>query len=157
MRDRDDWRQAIDPRLVAACERHRPRPRPEPPTWQRPLATHLDPGDWRTGFLAVREREIPMALQEDLHRLSPQALLRDLHRPVFEGQVASRQLVEGTAPPRSGDLLDEVRRARARAPLPRIESAGLAVRAYQAFRRQLHTERWRPLLADDAPRRPVAI
>ena len=58
---------------------------------------HLEPDDWRAGFLrADRERDIPMELQNDLRENMPQALLRDLYRPVHEERWIERELVEGT-------------------------------------------------------------
>ena len=156
------WRGAIDARLVDACERHgrgaaRLRREPTLRTWLRTPRTHLDPADWRAGYLEVREREIPFELQEDLHQLMPQALLRDLYRPAYEERWVARELIEGTGDRAGLGALAEARRARVRPPLPRIEPAVRAVREHQAWRRALYAERWQPVLADDEPRRPVPI
>ncbi len=45
------------------------------------LPHHLDPVDWRTGFLEVHDGGPPPELREAMHEHTPQALLRDLFRP----------------------------------------------------------------------------
>jgi hypothetical protein len=156
-----DWRRAVDDRLIARCNGHvrageRMRREPALPTWLRVPRLHLEPADWRTGFLQVREREIPWQLNEDLRQRVPQALLRDLHRPVMElGWIDRQPLV---AIDRAGiQGLADARAARQRPELPRLEPATRVVRAYQTFRRGLLAEKWEPLLADDEPRRPVNL
>jgi hypothetical protein len=155
------WEQLIDATLIERCERHERRaqrrePRALPRRWKAP-ELHLDPARWGTGFLAVREREIPWQLSDDLKQLSPQALLRDLHRPVMELRILPREPVEGTDRRAALAALGELRGLRQKPPLPRIESLGLVMRAYQTFRRNLVEERWEPAMPDDAPRNPVNI
>jgi hypothetical protein len=155
------WQELVDPALIDRCERHERRaqrrePRPLPRRWKIP-EQHLDPARWGTGFLAVHEREIPWQLSDDLRQLSPQALLRDLHRPVMELRWVAREPVEWTDRRAALAALAELRGLKQKPPLPRIESLGLVMRAYQTFRRHLVDERWEPLLPDDAPRNPVNV
>jgi hypothetical protein len=154
------WQRFIDRSLVDRCERHvrraeRRGPRPLPVRIQPP-ELHLDPAQWGVGFLAVHERTIPWQLSEDLRQLSPQALLRDLHRPEMELRWVSREPIEGTDRRAAVGALTELRALRQKPELPRIESLTRVMRAYQTFRRHLVDERWEPALPDDAPRRPVS-
>lgn len=156
------WRAVVDARLVDCCERHerraaRMRRQPSLPSYVRAPRLHLDPADWGAGFLRLRERELPMELQSDLRQLMPQALLRDLYRPVPEVGWVERAVIAGTGDRGGFGAMQAARAARTRAPLPRLESAMKTVRAYQTWRRHLMAERWQPILGDDEPRRPVAI
>ena len=157
----DKWRAVVDERLIRRCEQHeRSATRLvrdwSVPTHLRDVKTHLDPVEWRTGFLQVRERELPSELHEDLRQQMPQALLRDLYRPVYEERWVERELLEGTADRGGFGEMDKARAARQRPELPRIEPAVRTMRAYQIWRRALLAERWQPLLRDDEPRRSVA-
>lgn len=159
----EKWRAVVDARVVDACERHerdadRLRREPSLPTWARNPRLHLEPSDWRAGYLAVRgEYDVPFELQQDLHRLMPQALLRDLYRPVHEERWIEREIIEGTGDRTGVQSLAEARAARRPPPLPRVEPGTRAVRAYQTWRRALLAERWQPILGDDEPRRKVVI
>jgi len=145
-----DWRAAVDARLVARCEAYQARGDRMVRDWSmagtlRPPKLHLDPSDWRAGYLrADRERDIPMELSADLHENMPQALLRDLYRPDFPERFIMRELVEGSE---RGALpaLREAREARQKPPLPRIASTLGVVREYQTWRRGLVAERWKPV------------
>src|SRR5262249_1144576 len=110
----------------------------------------VDPADWRTGLVRVEgEREIPAQLINDLHEVMPQALLRDLYRPVHEERWIERELIEGTGDRGGFAAMQEAREARARRPeLPRVEPATRTVRADQTGRRGLLAERWQPLKTD---------
>jgi hypothetical protein len=154
------WRAVVDERLVDKCERHERNAAHFVRDWSVPihlreLKTHLDPVEWRTGFLKVREREIAMELNEDMRQLSPQALLRDLYRPVREERWVARELVEGTGDRGGLEEMQKAREARKLPPLPRIEAAGGTLRAFQTWRRAMMAERWEPILRDDEPRRSV--
>ncbi|MCW5808388.1 MAG: hypothetical protein KIT31_38920 [Deltaproteobacteria bacterium] len=100
---------AIDPALL---ERHRrrvepdadrvlPRPLPELRTYADPDMTMFDQSALGHGHSIAepREVEIPQQLIDDLHECTPQAILRDLHRPedvfdkVFEIVDHGRELV----------------------------------------------------------------
>jgi hypothetical protein len=155
------WRAVVDARLIDRCEQHgrdseRLRRVPSLPTFAREPKLHLDPAAWGAGYLAVHERDLPPALHEDLHQLMPQALLRDLYRPVPKLAWVERAIVEGSDRGYLG-AMREARAARQRPELPRVEPAVRTVRAHQIWRRALLAERWQPLLADDEPRRPGAI
>ena len=147
----DGWRGAVDERLLARCREHERRGERLTRDWSLPLrlrapALHVEPEAWRAGFLrADREREISVELTADLHECMPQALLRDLYRPVREERWIERELVEGTADRGGFAAMQEVREARKTPPLPRIDSALRAVREYQAWRRALLSERWQPI------------
>jgi hypothetical protein len=105
----------------------------------------------------VREYEIHPFLIRDLKDLTPQAILRDLHRPVIEFYVTP-ELREGTEVIGQINVeFDKLRAARNRDPRPTIEPTVTAVAEEQRRRRDLMAERWEPLLADDAPRRNVTI
>jgi hypothetical protein len=162
--DRRPLAEVVDPRLIDACERHvrdgeRLVREVRLRTYLRAPKLHLEPADWNTGYLKVHERDdLPYELQSDLHQLMPQALLRDLHRLVRSEGWVEREEIPGSARDRAGlDGLTEARQARKREPLPRVEAASGAVREYQRWRRQLVSEKWKPVLADDEPRRSVAI
>ncbi|MDB4966785.1 MAG: hypothetical protein JWN44_2474 [Myxococcales bacterium] len=155
------WRAFVDERVLWLCERHERNAARFIRDWSMPVhlrdvKTHLDPAEWRTGFLQVRERDIAVELNEDMKQLSPQALLRDLYRPVHEERWVAREPLEGTGDRGGFEEMQKVRAARQRPELPRIEPAGRTVRALQVWRRALLAERWEPTLRDDEPRRPVS-
>ena len=156
--ERGGWRAVVDERLLARCDEHVRRGERlvrdwSMPTWVRPPRLHLEPADWRTGFLrADREREIPFELTEDLRQTMPQALLRDLYRPVREERWVERELVEGSGRADGVAVMQEVREARRPPPLVRVGSVLRAVREHQAWRRALVSEPWRPAKRDDEPR-----
>jgi hypothetical protein len=156
------WRAVVDARLIDACERHQRgaeqlRREPSLPTFVRQPKLHLEPSDWGAGYLQVSEREIPSELQQDLRQLMPQALLRDLYRPVHEIGWIERAIVEGTGDRGGALAMAEARAARTRPERVHVEPGTRVVRAYQIWRRELYAERWQPILGDDEPRTPVAI
>jgi hypothetical protein len=146
-----DWRAVVDERLIARCDAHVARGRRLMRDWSmperaQPPRSHLEPADWRTGFLdARREREIPSALQDDLRQNMPQALLRDLYRPEHEERWFPREIIEGTGDRSGQETMRAAREARKLPSLPRIEPGIRAVVEYQAWRRGLIRERWLPL------------
>ena len=154
----DAWRAAVDERLIARCHEHVRRGERLTRDWSLPVNAraprlHVEPEGWRAGYLrADREREIPIELTNDIHQNMPQALLRDLYRPVREERWVERELVEGTGDRGGHAAMQEVREARRRPPLPRVESLMRAVREYQAWRRAFVSERWQPFKRDDEPR-----
>ena len=113
---------------------------------------NIDPVAWNTGFLAVHEADLPPELFADLRELTPQALLRDLHRPVKEFFVTP-EVIEGT------DLsyflvraLRAARRARTLEARPQVSSLTRKVRDEQLRRRAFLATKWEPWKSDDAPR-----
>jgi hypothetical protein len=157
--ERRGWAGVIDARLVARCEQHQrdgeARRVPALKTWLQPMELHLEPEAWNAGFLQVREADIPAQLSADLQERMPQALLRDLHRLVFEERWVEREPLPGTEDRQGRHALAEARAARKVPPRPTVEPSTRVMRALQTFRRGLMAERWQPLLADDQPRRRV--
>jgi hypothetical protein len=149
------WQAAVDERLIARCEAHVRRGERLMRDWSVPTklrapTLHVDPADWRAGFLRVdRERDLPTELQDDLRQNMPQALLRDLYRPVREERWVERELVEGTGDRGGFAAMQTVRDARKLEPPPRVESLTRVVREYQAWRRALVSDRWQPFRRDD--------
>ncbi|HEX8951628.1 MAG TPA: hypothetical protein VF997_05970 [Polyangia bacterium] len=154
----DAWRAAVDERLIARCHEHVRRGERLVRDWSVPTRArvprlHLEPEDWRAGYLrADRERDIPIELTNDIHQNMPQALLRDLYRPVHEERWIERELVEGTGDRGGFAAMQAVRDARRPPPLPRVESLLGVMREHQQWRRALVTGRWQPLKRDDEPR-----
>jgi hypothetical protein len=155
--------EIADPRLLAQLERRRTaklvRELSLPLyTAQRQLKLHLEPSDWGAGYLAVRDRELPDQLLSDLHDLSPQAILRDLYRPVRAEVPIILERHEGTSPHRSAkEAIAEAKIARVRQEVPRIEPLSQLVKEEQERRRAMLDEPWQPAMPDDAPRRPVVV
>jgi hypothetical protein len=148
------WQDGIDERLVARCEEHMRRGERLARDWSLPMnvrATklHVEPADWRTGFLRVeRERDIPMELTNDLRQNMPQALLRDLFRPEHEERWFEREIIEGTVDRAGVAAMQEARAARRAPEVPRVEPMVRAVLELQASRRRLMSERWQPFRPD---------
>ncbi len=132
-------------------------PEPSLPTYVRPTlpltALHLP----RRFDGKCEERELPQQLYADLHELAPQALLRDLHRPVKSFFVElERQEVSEVLGILQAEC-EKLREARRLEPLPEIEPSVLAMAEQQRRRRSFMAERWQPLLPDDAPRKEVVL
>lgn len=73
---------------------------------------HVDPATWRTGFVSVeREVDIPQELKRDLQELTPQAILRDLHRPVRQSIWHEREPVATDVDPGGRRAYAEARAA----------------------------------------------
>jgi hypothetical protein len=75
----------------------------------------------------------------------PQALLRDLYRPVHEERWFPREPIEGTGDRSGRATMQAARVARRLPPLPRIEPGARAVVAYQSWRRAFVAARWQPV------------
>jgi hypothetical protein len=120
------------------------------------MPLNLDPDRWSFG-VEVREAELPPELFADLRELTPQALLRDLHRPVKEFFVTPEPLEGTQAIGRMDDELARVRESRKLEALPVVEPLTGAVREEQERRRAFLAAPWKPLRPDDAPRDKVRI
>jgi hypothetical protein len=160
---RREWQKAIDPRLLDKCHQHERdgeqlvfRPRLQTYFWMPRL--HLTPEDWGAGYLREpREFDRPPQLVDDLKQRSPQALLRDLYRPVRQDQWHRFEPIEGTARDPLGGV-DEARQARRVAMIaPRVEPIVRTVIAFMYWRIGMMQEPWQPMLPDDAPRRDNVI
>lgn len=182
-------RLTVEPALAARIERLsavRLMGEQEPPQGLRPekLKLHLEePRDWYAGYLGVRgEYQAPFELRRDLQERVPQALLRDLLRPVMpdpRGQV-QREPVPGPRPfwaaapapggegygPDDGQgqaVHDESPRGQVRAamatlrlPLPEILPSTLLIEEDRRARQLLLRAPWQPWLPDDAPRQSAS-
>ena len=140
--------------LADRWERGRPlvAPRELPRYVRTEVKLTVDADRWRIGFLAVHERELGGELFASLREQVPQALLRDLHRPVREF-FATPEVVEGSEWRRVEAAYSELRAAaRFRPELPTVEPLTRAVREEQQRRRAFLDERWAPIKPDDAPR-----
>lgn len=166
-------------RRVARYEAQRLLGEHEPPQVLREVKLHLeDPHDWYAGYLGVRgEYEAPYELRRDLKERVPQALLRDLFRPVMpdpKGQVervplgnaraidgesgvnAEGEGAESRATPQAGPRGPRatVRAAMAllRQPLPEIISSVILLEEEKRIRQRLLRTPWQPHHPDHAPR-----
>ena len=123
--------RAVDPDFLAYFESLKTRGDdnirlPDPPVLalETPLAS-FDIHAWRLNFLGIREWEIDEDLYDDLRERTPQALLRDLHRPVTTwplalestdlgvdvGGLRSQASIRGTMQARYSICMDEYRLA----------------------------------------------
>jgi hypothetical protein len=127
------------------------------PTFAREPRHHLDPADWRAGFLAVHEGGPPPDVLEALREQTPQAHLRDLYRPVYSEAPVPLELNAVPLDPGGREAYAEVRGALVRTPLPQVvRSVELVVDRRDAWRAFL-AEPWQPFLRDDEPRRDVQV
>jgi hypothetical protein len=117
---------------------------------------HVEPSDWRAGFLRVGERWIPDALLFDLKVLTPQALLRDLYRPIRALQWYEREpIVEFDRAGMQG--FAEARAAQKLPPRPVIEPLVQVVIEHRRLQRELVQQRWQPFMPDSEPRKSVGV
>jgi len=143
------WRDAVDERLLARCEAHETRSTRLQRDWSMPVQlreprVHLDPSDWRAGYLrADREYEIPHQLRVDIRENMPQALLRDLFRPERQSIWIEREPVEGTGGAKSVDAMRLLREARQLPTVPRVDAGVRVLIEHQVWRRAMLAERWR--------------
>jgi hypothetical protein len=149
----------VDARLVHLFERHlhaRMARDLGVPLRVREPALHVDPAEWRTGFLAVREYEVPWELEQDLHQMTPQALLRDLFRPVYQLFWHEREQ-QFTLDWGGRRAVADARAAQRREPRPELEFSTVAMSEELERHRTLLRERWQAILPDDAPRKEVTV
>jgi hypothetical protein len=122
--------------------------------WEMP--TTLAREDFRP-LVQVHPREVPPELTRDLRELTPQALLRDLHRPVRQFFV-ELQPIEGTqVTGRLEEEFDRLRQARRVEPRADVVPTVRVVWDEQRRRQALMAEEWKPLVPDDAPRNRVQV
>jgi hypothetical protein len=160
---RREWMKVVDPRLLDKCHQHERDGkqlefRPRMQTYFSMPRLHVMPEEWGAGYLCEpREWERPAQVVSDLKLRSPQALLRDLYRPVRADHWHRFETIEGTVrSPLAG--VDEARQAR-RVPMiaPRVEPIVRTVLAFMYWRIGMMQEPWQPMLPDDAPRRDNVI
>jgi len=150
---------SADPALLRRIDRwiqHRMVPlNPSLPMAVRPQRTHFDRlADWYAGYLGVRaEYEPPYELTRDLKERVPQALLRDIYRPVRSQSMVEPHYHELDLDPAGQRALAEARQALVREPIPTIEPVLLDVIAEQRRRRRFLEQPWASFHPDNAPRR----
>lgn len=129
------------------------------PTWVRTeMRLAMDPERWGLRSAAEpAEYDLPPELHIGLQQQAPQALLRDLHRPVRHFDLVSMELREGSEWRRLDEAYQEIRQGQQREPLPRVEPLTRAVREEQARRHAFLTDRWQPFKPDDAPRAVINL
>ncbi len=151
-------RRDADPRILRRVERWlQPRllPAREVPQAIRPQKTHFDDvlHDWHTGYLAVREGgDAPHELRQDLAQRVPQAILRDIYRPVRRQTFVERIPHETERDPAGQKALAEAKKGLQREPIPEIGSSVVAMVTDLRRRRRLRSRPWLPYRPDDAPR-----
>jgi len=153
---RDVYTTLADPRILDVMDaRSRDRLTQDfgVPTAAREPRLHVEPEAWGAGYLVVgRERDnFAPALYDDLHQLTPQASLRDLFRPVMESRWVEREPL-AELDPGGRRSLAELRAARKRDPLPRVEPLAHEMALAQQRHRALLADRWQSHLRDDQPR-----
>jgi hypothetical protein len=152
-------KKSADPAILARVERwteHRMVPlHPALPLAIRPQPTHFERlADWYAGYLGVRgEYEAPYELQRDLKAAVPQAILRDIYRPVRGQQFIEPERHELDIDPGGRRALAEARAALSREPIPTIQPGLLVVIREQRRRRRFVERPWASFRADEAPRR----
>jgi hypothetical protein len=146
---REDAIAAVDPALLEA-HRRRTDPRDDLLVFKASLEVRVDPDIGMLDLSMIerqhtvaepRERERPMELADDLHDCTPQALLRDLHRPELDFEKVF-EIVDMSAGQRFDIVAAVAEAMRTRWTLPPF---GLS--PYQEARellRELRNERRRP-------------
>lgn len=153
-------RRDADVRILARVDRWlNPRmlPSRDVPQALRPQPTHFDNvlADWHVGYLSAREPEpdeIPNELRQDLAERAPQAILRDIYRPVRRETFVERTVHEIDWDPAGQRAFAEAKQGLKREPLPQLESSVALVITEQRRRRRLMSRPWLPYRPDDAPR-----
>jgi hypothetical protein len=160
-RVRDSYTYVADPRLLKRLERQQQeaasfvRP-PNPPLWLGELPNHMDPSDWRAGYLKVRELEPSDYWLTEMYEVSPQALLRDLYRP--ERETFWCELERHPALDRGGAAaVAEARAAQQRDPIPVIQPLLGEVMGHRNSWRRFLRDQWKPLIDDEQPRKYVSV
>jgi hypothetical protein len=153
-------RQIADERALAQIERwQRPFTRELPPTptaFDREPPLHVEPHQWLKRGTDVFERHVGGQIMNDLRECVPQALLRDIHRPVrpegrpFPERSEPRDIagIKALAEARAAQRFDRARM---------LQLSVGAVREEQARRRAWLAERWQPYYRDDEEHPPVQV
>lgn len=119
----------------------------------REPADHITPESWGLRPIEFQDRMIwNSELMGDLKQLAPQALLRDLFRPVRDGMRYPQQPTDIPTPQA---LLAERMPAveiMKREPLPEVCSSVIAMDESEQHRRFLYEEQWQPPKDDSEPR-----
>lgn len=151
--------KCADPAVLARVERfihHRMVPlNPALPMAIREQTTRFDKiSDWYCGYLGVRaEFEPSYELSQDLRECVPQAVLRDIYRPVHGNPMVEPHYHDLQLDPGGRRGIAEAREAQKREPLPTVEPVILTMIAEQRRRRRFVRKPWPSFRPDDAPRR----
>ncbi len=150
-RVRDALAELIDRRLEARLlQRARVATRVKMPPPPPSLPTHLEPERWGAGFLAVRERELPYELLNDLADRTPQALLRDLFRPEWPiNKMVAPNYHELGLDMGGQAAWAALREAHVQAPRPRVTPSPQEFRAELVRRREVVRQPWKPVRSDE--------
>jgi hypothetical protein len=144
---------------VARWEQRLVRELPPAPTTVRPeLPVHVEPEAWPMALRGdPRERFIGGQLVQDLRHNTPQALLRDLHRPDLS--LPERKLVPGESA-RDYAGLRGYAEARAAQQYERHKTLELSLTAVTLVRRERARwlrEPWQPFYRDDEPHPVLSV
>jgi len=157
-RAKDACHYIADARILGRIERMRRSAvsmvrEPSLPIRLGTLPFHMEPSDWRAGYLADHEYDLPPELFGDLKRVTPQALLRDLFRPDPPSLQYQDREPLWTHDWAGAEAFKEVRAARRRDPLPRVVPLVHEVVRHAAAWQRVLNERWKPILDDSEPRK----
>lgn len=158
----DRIQREADPAILARIfriEHHGMLPRPRRlPRAMQDMTTHFDDPlhQWHTGYLSVRDVDLPDELMGDLKQCVPQATLRDVFRPTTQFEFRFEP-PEEDADPLGERTLREAKAALVREPVPVIET-GVTAMIRERKRRQRFVNRpWQTPLADDQPRQYARV
>lgn len=129
-------------------------PPPPLPMAIRPQPTHFDRlADWYCGYLGVRDDyEVSYETQQDLKHAVPQAILRDIYRPV-KNITREWERHDFELDPGGRQAMAEAKKAQQRDPLTPLPSSLTVFAAEQRRRRRLRDTPWQAARPDSAPRR----
>jgi hypothetical protein len=159
---RDAYQHMADPRLLRRIDHLAKKASamvrdPDLPIRLQMLPFHLEPSDWRAGYLAVHDVELPPQLYGDLKECAPQALLRDLFRPEREAFVWYDREVQVTLDLGGTKAFREALATQKRDPLPVVKPLVDEVVARAESWRKIVRDRWQPFLDDSQPRKKVYV
>lgn|GEM_PF-4294169 len=150
-----DYMDAVEARLKKPIVRELP---PIELQVKPDMRLHLEPSEWGVEYIEVRELDMfGGQLREDLKVVRPQALLRDLHRPVrqvhwypFEPMMETLDHagLKGTAEAKAAQHFERSQ------PIPSLTKI---VREEQERRRTWLATPWQPHYRDDQDRPPVDV
>jgi hypothetical protein len=159
-RARNTYQTTADRRLLARIERHyddtRFFQRFELPVYYREPTLHLEPERWNTGYLQVHDYFIPHELEQDLHALTPQSLLRDLYRPVRDNYWVEREVLV-SLDWGGREAMVEARGMKRREARPTVEPGSAFMLEVRRLWRELVNMKWAPTLPDDQERKKVSV
>lgn len=120
----------------------------------RDIPLHIDPEQWALSQISEPDQFVrPDGLDDLLKEVTPQALLRDLHRPPMNTERPPLELrIDNVFDPGARNATAEAKAAQELEPLPYIEKTSALLREDMVRRRVFLQEKWQPYLSDDTPR-----